>query len=165
MGQKKIVHLRFSFNWPPIFSSFRCGKQESGPRHRPQNRRRSHLGSRASLGLRALRSRSFPGTSPGKRRRRSERFEKGRGPRPGETVGKSPREESRPGLFPGSLASNLGSCATCHPAHPPTGAGPPQAAPAVRRREGWGRGERSVGREGTGWQRPSVGVRPGRSPS
>lgn len=142
---KKIVHLKFSFNWPPIFPSVRCGKWSLVPGTARRTEGKAIWGLEPAWES-GLRSRGFPGSSPGKRRGRTGRFEKGRGPCLGETVGKS-QEQSPPGLFPARLQPWQMRHLSSRP--PAYGRRPPQAAPAVRRRESWGRGGRAVRREGT----------------
>ncbi|CAO2584211.1 Type 2 DNA topoisomerase 6 subunit B-like, partial [Lemmus lemmus] len=123
---------------------------ESGPRHRPQNRRRSRLGSRASLGILHQAAAAFQGpalenAAGGQRAlKRAEAAswrDRGKG------------SSSSPGLFPARLQPRQLGHLSSHPAA--YWCGRPQAARAVRRRQGWGRGARAVGREGNGWRLPS----------
>ncbi|XP_011246940.1 type 2 DNA topoisomerase 6 subunit B-like isoform X5 [Mus musculus] len=117
---------------------------EPGPRHRPQNRRQSHLGSRASLGILHYAAAAFQGAALENAEGGQSALKRAEGrvlARPWESLRSSRRPASS------RLASNLGRCATCPPAHPPTDAGRlgqlPQCAGA---RAGGGADARSGGK-------------------
>lgn len=94
---------------------------ESGPRHRPQNRRRSRLGSRTSLGILYHAAAAFQGPALENAAGGQSVLKRAEGrvlARPWENL---LRRSHRPASS--RLASNLGSWATCPPTQPPTGAG------------------------------------------
>ncbi|CAH6793506.1 Gm960 [Phodopus roborovskii] len=95
---------------------------KSGPRHRPQNRRRSRLGSRASLGILHYAAAAFQGPALENAEGSQSALKRAEGrvlARPWESL---LRRSHR--LASSRLASNPGSPATCPPTHPPTGARP-----------------------------------------
>lgn len=108
---------------------------KSGPRHRPQNRRRGRLGSRASLEILHYAAAAFQAPALENAEGDQSALKRAEGrvlARPWESLLRSHRPASS------RLASNPGNRATCPPTHPPARGGRPRAAPAVRRREAGG---------------------------